>query len=529
MAVMTDVREAAQSLIEYAIHRSMIGQDDRIWAYNTVLECIGATGPALDMAWALQVEKLSLLHPDTLPDFDLEGTLAALAEAAVANGAAEDTASGRDRIAMRIMGALMPRPSVVNEEFNGRMGVNEPRAATDWFYGLCCDAGYVRRAAIARNIKWSTPTNWGDLEITINLSKPEKDPRDIAAAGAAKNTDEKYPACQLCIENEGYPGRSAAADGGAHPARQNLRVIPIQLDGERWGFQYSPYAYFNEHCIAMSSEHRPMHVDRKGLTCLLDFVDLFPHYFIGSNADLPIVGGSILSHDHFQGGAHEFPMMHAAEVSQFSVPGFDQVSGSVLQWPLSVLRLRSHDRAQLLDAAEKVILAWREWSDESVGVIAHTADGVAHNTVTPVIRRVDSRGNAGRIRTAITSRRRTSALSRSWAWRFCRRAWFPSSALSASTCWRPRPMPATISPVRSRAMIFAAATLHGPRTFLPAAPTSLRPTTPSISCTRRSAWCLATYSTTPASLSGTKPAAPPNSASSTRCSIRVRASSAATT
>ncbi len=391
---MTDVREAAQNLIEYAIHRSMIGQDDRIWAYNTILECIGATGPALDMAWALQAEKLSLLHPDTLPNFDLEGTLAALSEAAVANGAAEDTASGRDRIAMRIMGVLMPRPSVVNEEFNGRMGVNEPRAATDWFYGLCCDAGYVRRAAIARNIKWSTPTNWGDLEITINLSKPEKDPRDIAAAGAAKNTGEKYPACQLCIENEGYPGRSAAADGGAHPARQNLRVIPIQLDGERWGFQYSPYAYFNEHCIAMSSEHRPMHVDRKSLSCLLDFVDLFPHYFIGSNADLPIVGGSILSHDHFQGGAHEFPMMHAAEVSQFSVPGFDQVIGTVLQWPLSVLRLRSHDRAQLLDATEKIILAWREWTDESVGVVAHTADGVAHNTVTPVIR-VDSRGNAG--------------------------------------------------------------------------------------------------------------------------------------
>ena len=173
MAVMTDVREAAQGLIEYAIHRSMIGQDDRIWAYNTILECIGTTGPALDMTWALKTEKISLVHPDTLPDFDLERTLAVLSEAAVANGAAEDTASGRDRIAMRIMGVLMPRPSVVNEEFNGRMGVNEPRAATDWFYGLCCDAGYVRRAAIARNIKWSTSTNWGDLEITINLAKPE--------------------------------------------------------------------------------------------------------------------------------------------------------------------------------------------------------------------------------------------------------------------------------------------------------------------------------------------------------------------
>lgn len=222
---MTDVREAAQGLIEYAIHRSMIGQDDRIWAYNTILECIGATGPALDMIWALQVEKLSLLHPDTLPDFDLESTLAALAERRCQR-CCRDTASGRDRIAMRIMGVLMPRPSVVNEEFNGRMGVNEPRAATDWFYGLCCDAGYVRRAAIARNIKWSTPTNWGDLEITINLSKPEKDPRDIAAAGAAKNTGERYPACQLCIENEGYPGRSAATDGAPTPPVRTCALSP---------------------------------------------------------------------------------------------------------------------------------------------------------------------------------------------------------------------------------------------------------------------------------------------------------------
>ena len=177
------------------------------------------------MAWALQVEKLSLLHPDTLPNFDLEGTLAALAEAAVANGAAE-TRHRRDRIAMRIMGALMPRPSAVIDEFTGRMGVNEPRAATDWFYGLCCDAGYVRRAAIARNIKWSTPTNWGDLEITINLSKPEKDPRDIAAAGAAKNTGERYPACQLCIENEGYPGRSAATDGAPTPPVRTCALSP---------------------------------------------------------------------------------------------------------------------------------------------------------------------------------------------------------------------------------------------------------------------------------------------------------------
>lgn len=391
MAVMTDVRESAQGLIEYAIHRSMIGQDDRIWAYNTILECIGATGPALDMAWAMQNEKLSLLHPDTLPNFDLEGTLAALSEDAVANGAAEDTASGRDRIAMRIMGALMPRPSVVNEEFNGRMGVNEPRAATDWFYGLCCDAGYVRRAAIARNIKWSTPTNWGDLEITINLSKPEKDPRDIAAAGAAKNTGEKYPACQLCIENEGYPGRSAAADGGAHPARQNLRVIPIQLNGERWGFQYSPYAYFNEHCIAMSAEHRPMHVDRKGLTCLLDFVDLFPHYFIGSNADLPIVGGSILSHSHFQGGRYVFPMQKAKIRTPLHNPRYPGVQAGILNWPVSAVRLIGRSSQQVQNAANDIMNAWRDWSDESVDVLAKTGD-TPHNTVTPILHYDDELG-----------------------------------------------------------------------------------------------------------------------------------------
>ena len=381
----SETRTAAQQLIDYAVSSELIGFEDRPWAYNTVLECIGATAPAPDEAWLLAERPVPVAA-----DFDLEATQAALTDAAVENGATEDTASGRDRIAMRIMGTLMPRPSQVIQEWGGRIGVHEAEAATDWFYKLCCDCGYVRRAAIARNIEWTTPTRWGDLEITINLSKPEKDPRDIAAAGAAKNTGEKYPACQLCIENEGYPGRSAAAAGGAHPARQNLRIVPIELDGERWGLQYSPYAYFNEHCIAMCAHHRPMHIDRKALTCLLDFVDTVPHYFIGSNADLPIVGGSILSHDHFQGGAHIFPMMKAKAVSEFSLPGFDDVEGAVLEWPLSVLRLRSLSREHLLDAAVHVVDAWREWTDESVGVIARDADGTHHNTVTPVIRRVDT-------------------------------------------------------------------------------------------------------------------------------------------
>ena len=375
------ISTAIQQLVNYGLDTGLILPDDEIYIRNQLL-------------MTMQLDDFTAPEGEVCYT-DLESILKTLVDDAVARGVCEDNSTARDLFDTKLMGVLTPRPSIVRANFEERYENEGPQAATDWFYKFSQDTDYIRRYRIKRDLKWVTKTAYGDLDITINLSKPEKDPRDIAAAGAAKNTGEKYPACQLCIENEGYPGRSAAADGGAHPARQNLRVIPIQLDGERWGFQYSPYAYFNEHCIAMSSEHRPMHVDRKGLTCLLDFVDLFPHYFIGSNADLPIVGGSILSHDHFQGGAHEFPMMHAAEVSQFSVPGFDQVTGTVLQWPLSVLRLRSHDRAQLLDAAEKIILAWREWTDESVGIVAHTADGVAHNTVTPVIRRVDSRGNAG--------------------------------------------------------------------------------------------------------------------------------------
>ena len=370
----TVLRNTIQALIDYAVVHGLELENDRAWSYNIVLECIGATGPAPDTAWVLGG---SSSFADT--DFDLD----------------DAPASGRDRIACRVMGILMPKPSQVAAEFKRLAAKQGAQAATDWFYRLCCDAGYVRRSAIARNIKWTTATGWGDLEITINLSKPEKDPREIAAAGAAQNDGEKYPACQLCIENEGYPGRGASAAGGAHPARQNLRIIPIELGGERWGLQYSPYAYFNEHCIAMSSQHRPMHIDRAALTCLLDFVDTVPGYFIGSNADLPIVGGSILSHDHFQGGAHEFPMMRAEVTQTFSIDAFPEVVGAVLHWPLSVLRLRSANRQALLEAAVHVIDSWRAWSDETAGIIAHDPDGTRHNTVTPVVRHVDEDGNVG--------------------------------------------------------------------------------------------------------------------------------------
>ncbi|MFZ2757247.1 MAG: UDP-glucose--hexose-1-phosphate uridylyltransferase [Atopobiaceae bacterium] len=372
-----DVATEASSLVAYAAERGLIDADDRVWAYNLVLEAVGATGPAPGF-------------PAHAGDLDLEAAYLALAEAAVENGAAEDTSSGRDRAAMRVMGILTPRPSEVIARFRALEGAKGPEAATDYLYRLSCDVGYVRRAAIARNVRWSTLTRWGDLEITINLSKPEKDPRDIAKAGAAKPADDVYPACQLCIENEGYPGRSAAAAGGAHPARQNLRIIPIELEGERWGLQYSPYAYFDEHCIAMSAEHRPMHVDATSISCLLDLVEMLPHYFFGSNADLPIVGGSILSHDHFQGGRHVFPMTVAKESEAFPVPGFADVDAVVLEWPLSVLRLTCADRERLLAAATHVLDVWRGWSDESVGIRASEPDGTRHNTVTPIVRRSGS-------------------------------------------------------------------------------------------------------------------------------------------
>jgi UDPglucose--hexose-1-phosphate uridylyltransferase len=385
---------AATGIVDYAAAHGLIGWGDRVWGVNAVLEAVGATGPGPSDAWVLaegpDSPAVTLGAVAEAPD-DL---LAELAEVAVANGCTADTASGRDRIAMRVMGLLMPKPSEVEAMSRSLLEKDGPRAATDWFYRTCCDAGYVRRTAIARNVCWNTQTDWGSMEITINLSKPEKDPREIAAAGKA-SAGEKYPACQLCIENEGYPGRGAADPMGAHPARQNLRIVPITLGGERWGLQYSPYAYFNEHCIAMSATHRPMHVDRASLSCLFDFVDLLPHYFIGSNADLPIVGGSILSHDHFQGGAHVFPMMRAATSARFSLAGFSEASGEILHWPLSVLRLSSANREQLLDACDHVVQVWHSWSDESVGVVARDADGTPHNTVTPIVRRVDGQGNVG--------------------------------------------------------------------------------------------------------------------------------------
>ena len=386
-----------EALVRYAVANGLLAPEDETWAYNAVLECVGATGPAAPHAAEMLADQYALAPTRDLADpegvlefelpatdgFDLETVIERITAAGVANGREEDTPSGADRIATRVMDLVMPRPSEVSATFAELYDEDGAEAATDWFYRMCCDARYVRTAAIAKNIGWTSPTQWGDLEITINLSKPEKDPKAIAAAGAAPATGDVYPACQLCMENEGYRGRGAGEANGAHPARQNLRIVPITLGGEHWGLQYSPYAYFNEHCIAMSAEHRLMHVDRENMGRLLDFVDLFPHYFVGSNADLPIVGGSILSHDHFQGGRHVFPMMKAQVASTFSMDGFPSVECSVVRWPLSVLKLAACDREQLLDAAAHVLDVWRDWSDEAVGVVAES-NGERHNTITPV-------------------------------------------------------------------------------------------------------------------------------------------------
>ncbi len=373
--IMLELAESASRLVAYAERVGIIDEVDFLWAYNRVLECVGASG----------IAPASTELPE---GYDFEADLGALAELGVAAGQAENTANGRDRLMMRVMGALMPRPSELASRFDAKLREGGPETATTWFYQLCCNVDYVRASAIARNVAWEHDCNWGTLEITINKSKPEKDPRDIAAAGAAP-AGEAYPACQLCMENEGYAGRAAADPQGPHPARQNLRIIPLQLGGERWGFQYSPYAYFTEHCIAMSSEHRPMHIDRAALSCLLDFVDLFPHYFIGSNADLPIVGGSILSHDHFQGGRHVFPMMKAPISEEFRIVPFLGVRAGVVRWPMTVLRLECEDRGALLEAAVYVLDAWRAWTDTSVGVVAVDEQGTPHNTITPICRKVD--------------------------------------------------------------------------------------------------------------------------------------------
>ncbi|MBQ5581455.1 MAG: UDP-glucose--hexose-1-phosphate uridylyltransferase, partial [Clostridia bacterium] len=280
-----------------------------------------------------------------------------------------------------LMGVVTPRPSDVVKTFQSLYG-ESPEKATDWFYQFSQDTNYIRATRVAKDIRWSVPSEFGDIDISINLSKPEKDPRDIAAAKTAKQS--AYPKCQLCLENEGYAGRMD------HPARQNHRIIPVTINESHWGFQYSPYVYYNEHCIVLNGEHVPMKIDRAAFRKLFDFVGQFPHYFLGSNADLPIVGGSILSHDHFQGGRYEFAMAKAPYESTFTVPGYEDVEAGIVHWPLSVIRLRGEDDARIIDLADHILKAWRGYTDEAAFIFAET-DGEPHNTITPIARKRDGK------------------------------------------------------------------------------------------------------------------------------------------
>ena len=359
------IDQAIADLVQYALDTGLVEEADRVWAVNGLLEDLGLSD------WE---EVPGRVRP-------LEEILGEILDWAVAQGRIEDGTTSRDLFDTKLMGRLTPRPAQVRAAFAERYA-RSPEEATDWYYQFSQNTDYIRRYRVARDQKWIAHTDYGDLEITINLSKPEKDPRAIAAARSAPQGG--YPKCLLCRENEGYAGRMN------HPARQNHRLIPVTIDGKDWFFQYSPYVYYNEHCIVFNGQHVPMKIDRSAFRKLLDFVKQFPHYFVGSNADLPIVGGSILSHDHFQGGRHVFAMEKAPVERAVSFPGFADVEAGIVRWPLSVIRLRCGDDNRLVDLAEKILTAWRGYTDEEAVIYAHT-DGQPHNTITPIARMRDGR------------------------------------------------------------------------------------------------------------------------------------------
>ena len=318
-------------------------------------------------------------EPSQIPSLSLEEILKGLLDEAVKRELITDSIAYRDLFDTRLMNCLLPRPAQVQAEF-WKQYEKSPEAATSFFYKFSQDSDYIRRYRVSKDQKWKVDSEYGEIDITINLSKPEKDPKAIAAARNAKAST--YPKCQLCMENEGYAGRLN------HPARENHRIIPITINDSKWGFQYSPYVYYNEHCIVFNGQHVPMKIDRAAFTKLFDFVKQFPHYFLGSNADLPIVGGSILSHDHFQGGHYTFAMAKAPIAIPVTIPGYEDVESGIVKWPLSVLRIRHKDEKRLIDLAEHVLNVWRGYTDEDAFIYAYT-DGEPHNTITPIARKVD--------------------------------------------------------------------------------------------------------------------------------------------
>ena len=348
-------------LAEYGVKTGLIPESERNYAINLLLD---------------------IFHEDAYEanetkGEELEDILKGLLDIAVDKGLIEDSIVNRDLFDTRLMNAITPRPGEVIRKYQ-ELFARSPKDATDWFYKFCGDSDYIRRYRAKKDVKWTVDTDFGELDITINLAKPEKDPKAIAAA--ATMAQSSYPKCQLCVENMGYAGRLN------HPARQTLRIMPITINGSEWGFQYSPYGYYNEHCILLNGEHVPMAINEDCFKKMFDFISQYPHYMIGSNADLPIVGGSILSHDHYQGGNYEFAMAKAPIEKAFKFKGFEDVEAGIVKWPMSVIRLRCADHKKLTQLSTKILAAWRAYTDEAAFVFAET-DGVPHNTITPIARK----------------------------------------------------------------------------------------------------------------------------------------------
>ncbi len=358
------INTAIAQLLNYAEKNEIIAPEDRIFAANRIIEVLGIDGYE---------------DPDTVPEKPIHEILQVMCDYAVAKGMIEDGVVFRDLFDTKIMGAIMPFPSTVRKKFE-ELYNEDPKKATDWYYKLSCDSNYIRTDRIAKDRRWKLDTEFGVMDITINLSKPEKDPKAIAAARLMQAQSVAYPKCALCKENEGYAGRLNAA------ARQNHRIIPVTINDSPWMFQYSPYVYYNEHCIVFNSEHSPMAINKATFRKLLDFVVLFPHYFVGSNADLPIVGGSILTHDHFQGGNYTFAMATSPIEKFVTFKGFEDVRAGIVKWPLSVIRISSKDTDRLVELAGVILDKWIGYTDEDAFIYAYT-DGERHNTITPIARK----------------------------------------------------------------------------------------------------------------------------------------------
>ena len=356
--------ESIAALVNYGMETGLTPACEKIYTTNLLLDIF---------------HEDDYEEPSQIPSLSLEEILKELLDEAVRRELIPDSIAYRDLFDTRLMNCLLPRPAQVQADFWKQYEIS-PEAATAFFHKFSQDSDYIRRYRVCKDQKWKISSDYGEIDITINLSKPEKDPKAIAAARNAKAS--AYPKCQLCMENEGYAGRLN------HPARENHRIIPITINDSKWGFQYSPYVYYNEHCIVFNGQHVPMKIDRAAFIKLFDFVKQFPHYFLGSNADLPIVGGSILSHDHFQGGHYTFAMAKAPIAIPVTIPGYEDVESGIVKWPLSVLRIRHKDEKRLIDLAEHILKVWRDYTDEDAFIYAYT-DGEPHNTITPIARKVD--------------------------------------------------------------------------------------------------------------------------------------------